>query len=99
MGVFWEVVEGGRLTTHVFEQLLVEANMEEQVSVLLFLQAAQLPPGGAIVLLYTADQKNYRPTHSIFCIFPNYADNACFVSQGASLYDPFIKMENAQIVC
>ena len=80
----------------VFEQLLVEANMEKQVSVLLFLDAAQLPPGGAIVLLYTADQKNYLPTHSIF---PNYADNACFVSQGASLYDPFIKMENAQIVC
>ena len=72
----------------VFEQLLVEANMEKQVSVLLFLDAAQLPPGGAIVLLYTADQKNYRPTHSIFGIFgifPNYADNACFVSQGASL--------------
>ena len=69
----------------VFEQLLVEANMEKQVSVLLFLDAAQLPPGGAIVLLYTADQKNYRPTHSIFGIFPNYAHNACFVSQGASL--------------
>ena len=32
--------------------------------------------------------KNCLPTHSIFCIFgifPNYADNACFVSQGASL--------------